>query len=296
MALEPAPRSSSRTSTRRCGEPAAARRCSEAASDCRQHALSWLRRGTRENERISDSPIATRGARSITFYAHPEIRHVAAGRDIVRDMPAPGRSRSCAVRSRWSSPSTWTCRTGRTADVRSAADPPDRGQSTSNRALDWRPACRYRRCAHLCPRARWGVGAIRSGFRDVVYVPPEQVRLAARTQADGGRGRTRLNARVARSQSRGYVLVGPGRWGSSDPWLGVPVKWPQISEARVIVECGLDTFPRRAEPGGRTFSRIVTSLGRGLPDDQPVPWATGGSMRSGSVRCRRPRRANICGA
>ncbi|MDD6952409.1 MAG: PEP/pyruvate-binding domain-containing protein, partial [Parabacteroides sp.] len=35
-----------------------------------------------------------------------------------------------------------------------------------------------------------------------------------------------------------YVLVGPGRWGSSDPWLGIPVKWPHISNAKVIVECG----------------------------------------------------------
>ena len=38
-------------------------------------------------------------------------------------------------------------------------------------------------------------------------------------------------------QEKGYVLVGPGRWGSSDSWLGIPVKWPHISNARVIVEC-----------------------------------------------------------
>ena len=41
-------------------------------------------------------------------------------------------------------------------------------------------------------------------------------------------------------QEKGYVLVGPGRWGSSDSWLGIPVKWPHISNARVIVECGLE--------------------------------------------------------
>ena len=40
---------------------------------------------------------------------------------------------------------------------------------------------------------------------------------------------------------QGFVLVGPGRWGSSDPWLGIPVKWPHISNARVIVECGFLT-------------------------------------------------------
>ena len=41
---------------------------------------------------------------------------------------------------------------------------------------------------------------------------------------------------------KNYVLIGPGRWGSSDPWLGIPVKWPHISAARVIVEEGLDTI------------------------------------------------------
>ena len=44
-------------------------------------------------------------------------------------------------------------------------------------------------------------------------------------------------------QEKGYVLVGPGRWGSSDSWLGIPVKWPHISNARVIVECGFLSNP-----------------------------------------------------
>ena len=39
-----------------------------------------------------------------------------------------------------------------------------------------------------------------------------------------------------------YVLIGPGRWGSSDYWLGIPVKWPHISAARVIVEAGLKNY------------------------------------------------------
>ena len=40
----------------------------------------------------------------------------------------------------------------------------------------------------------------------------------------------------------GYVLIGPGRWGSTDPWLGIPVKWPQISAARLIIESGLKNY------------------------------------------------------
>ena len=47
-------------------------------------------------------------------------------------------------------------------------------------------------------------------------------------------------------EGRNYVLVGPGRWGSSDTWLGIPVKWPHISAARVIVEAGLTNY--RVDP------------------------------------------------
>lgn len=59
-----------------------------------------------------------------------------------------------------------------------------------------------------------------------------------------------------------YVLVGPGRWGSSDPWLGIPVKWPNISGAKVIVEAGLRNF--RVEPSqGTHFFQNLTSMGVG---------------------------------
>lgn len=70
-----------------------------------------------------------------------------------------------------------------------------------------------------------------------------------------------LNTRM-RDEGRSYVLVGPGRWGSSDPFLGVPVKWTHISEAKVIVECGLERF--EVEPSqGTHFFQNVTSLGVG---------------------------------
>ena len=61
---------------------------------------------------------------------------------------------------------------------------------------------------------------------------------------------------------RNYVLVGPGRWGSSDPWLGIPVKWPHICNARVIVECGLANY--RVDPSqGTHFFQNLTSFGVG---------------------------------
>ena len=70
-----------------------------------------------------------------------------------------------------------------------------------------------------------------------------------------------LNRRM-RDEKRSYILVGPGRWGSSDPFLGVPVKWNHISEAKVIVECGIEKFD--VEPSqGTHFFQNVTSLGVG---------------------------------
>jgi len=58
---------------------------------------------------------------------------------------------------------------------------------------------------------------------------------------------------------KNYALIGPGRWGSSDPWLGVPIKWSQISQARVIVESGLDNY--RIDPSqGTHFFQNLTSF------------------------------------
>lgn len=71
----------------------------------------------------------------------------------------------------------------------------------------------------------------------------------------------KLNRRFL-DEGKHYVLVGPGRWGSSDTWLGIPVKWPNISAARVIVEAGLTNY--RVDPSqGTHFFQNLTSLGVG---------------------------------
>lgn len=63
-------------------------------------------------------------------------------------------------------------------------------------------------------------------------------------------------------EGKNYILVGPGRWGSSDTWLGIPVKWPHISAARVIVEAGLTNY--RVDPSqGTHFFQNLTSFGVG---------------------------------
>lgn len=64
------------------------------------------------------------------------------------------------------------------------------------------------------------------------------------------------------AEGKNYVLIGPGRWGSSDYWLGIPVKWPHISAARVIVEEGLKNY--HVDPSqGTHFFQNLTSFGVG---------------------------------
>ena len=72
---------------------------------------------------------------------------------------------------------------------------------------------------------------------------------------------SRINAKFL-DRGEHYVLVGPGRWGSSDSWLGIPVKWPNISAARIIVEAGLTNY-RVDSSQGTHFFQNLTSFGVG---------------------------------
>ncbi|NVO19202.1 MAG: phosphoenolpyruvate synthase [Bacteroidetes bacterium] len=107
----------------------------------------------------------------------------------------------------------------------------------------------------LYSKAALGNGTI-SGLKDVVYVklsgfdPAKNPETALKVAA--------LNEKF-QANKEFYILVGPGRWGSSDPWLGIPVKWPQISAARVIVESGLENY--RIDPSqGTHFFQNLTSF------------------------------------
>ncbi|MCL2649615.1 MAG: phosphoenolpyruvate synthase [Candidatus Azobacteroides sp.] len=100
---------------------------------------------------------------------------------------------------------------------------------------------------------------IQSDVFDIVYVKTESFQ-ASNNQLIAYEIE-KLNALFTEEQ-KGYVLVGPGRWGTSDPWLGIPVKWPYISNARVIVESGLENY--RIEPSqGTHFFQNLTSFGVG---------------------------------
>jgi hypothetical protein len=65
-----------------------------------------------------------------------------------------------------------------------------------------------------------------------------------------------------------YILIGPGRWGTRDRWIGIPVVWPQISNAKVIVETSLEGFPLDASSGSHFFHN-VTSMNVGYFCVQP---------------------------
>ena len=104
-----------------------------------------------------------------------------------------------------------------------------------------------------------GHGAVED-VSDVIYVKAGDNFSAANNQRIAEEIE-RINRQFL-DEGKGYVLVGPGRWGSSDPWLGVPVRWANISAARVIAEIALKNY--RIDPSqGTHFFQNLTSLGVG---------------------------------
>jgi len=95
---------------------------------------------------------------------------------------------------------------------------------------------------------------------DVVYVKADDDFTAANNPTIADQIE-QINRRFL-DEDKNYVLIGPGRWGSSDYWLGIPVKWPHISAARVIVEAGLKNY--HVDPSqGTHFFQNLTSFGVG---------------------------------
>ncbi|MCF8373579.1 MAG: phosphoenolpyruvate synthase [Bacteroidales bacterium] len=95
-----------------------------------------------------------------------------------------------------------------------------------------------------------------SDIKDFVYVKPESFHPSKTRDIATFIG-TLNDSFIAAKKN--YILVAPGRWGSSDPWLGIPVKWSQISAARLIVESGLENY--RIDPSqGTHFFQNLTSF------------------------------------
>jgi len=94
------------------------------------------------------------------------------------------------------------------------------------------------------------------GIHDIIYVKPESFNAARNKET--ALLIENMNAQFVKD-GKGYILIGPGRWGSTDPWLGIPVKWQQISAARIIIESGLKNY--RIDPSqGTHFFQNLTSF------------------------------------
>ena len=206
----------------------------------------------RENERISDSPF-DRGRKVITFNNILKYNTFPLA-EIVSDILRMGTEEMrCPVEVEFAvnmDVPAGQQQIFNLLQIRPIIDNQD------NRPIDWSSETPDH--ALIYGEQALGIGRM-NDISDIVYVKtPMFDSLATEKIADE---LLALNARM-RDEQRTYILVGPGRWGSSDPFLGVPVKWTHISEARVIVECGIEKFD--VEPSqGTHFFQNVTSLGVG---------------------------------
>ncbi len=206
----------------------------------------------RENERISDSPF-DRGRKVITFNNILKYNTFPLA-EIVSDILRMGAEEMrCPVEVEFAvnmDVPAGQQQIFNLLQIRPIIDNQD------NRPIDW--SCETPDNALIYGEQALGIGRM-NDISDIIYVKtPMFDSLATEKIADE---LLELNARM-RDEQRTYILVGPGRWGSSDPFLGVPVKWTHISEAKVIVECGIERFD--VEPSqGTHFFQNVTSLGVG---------------------------------
>lgn len=92
-------------------------------------------------------------------------------------------------------------------------------------------------------------------IRDVIYVDPEKFDKMKTRQMAQEIGEINHEMETQRKQ---YILIGPGRWGSRDPYTGVPVYWANISKARIIIEIGLPDFHLDASLGSHFFHNVTS--------------------------------------
>ncbi len=122
-----------------------------------------------------------------------------------------------------------------------------------NRSIDWSEVDTSK--AIIYAESALGAGMVTSQH-DIVYIKSDK--FSSLQTEKIAEELALFNSRM-QDEERGYILLGSGRWGSSDPFLGVPVKWQHISQAKVIVECGVKGF--EIEPSqGTHFFQNVTSL------------------------------------
>lgn len=101
-----------------------------------------------------------------------------------------------------------------------------------------------------------GMGnGIESNITDVVYVDPSKFN---KSQTEEIALEIEMINQKFMKADKNYILIGPGRWGTRDKWIGIPVRWPQISKAKIIVETDLHNFPLDASSGSHFFHNVVS--------------------------------------
>ena len=113
----------------------------------------------------------------------------------------------------------------------------------------------------------------RDGIRDIIYVKPEAFDTTETFEM--AKEIEELNQTLV-AEGRPYVLVGFGRWGTSDPFFGIPVTWPQISGAKVIVEATLEGVAPEMSQGSHFFHNVISFqilyFSVKHNDDLPINW------------------------
>ncbi len=206
----------------------------------------------RENERISDSPF-DRGRRVITFNNILKYNTFPLAEIVSEMLKLGAEEMRCPVELEFAvnmDVPQGEERVFNLLQIRPIIDNQD------NRSIDWSQVAPEK--SLIYGEQALGIGRM-NDLRHIVYVKTDGFSSLVTERI--GEELLALN-RTMRDRGESYILVGPGRWGSSDPFLGVPVKWTHISEAKVIVECGIPSF--EIEPSqGTHFFQNVTSLGVG---------------------------------
>ena len=113
-------------------------------------------------------------------------------------------------------------------------------------------------------------------MQDIIFVQPDRFDHAL--TRDIGVEIGKMN-RLLHREERPYLLIGPGRWGTADPWLGIPVQWGDISGVGAIVELQDGTVRAEASQGTHFFQNITSlgipylMVGEGQDDEsEPLDW------------------------
>ena len=211
-----------------------------------------------ENQRMVDSPIP-RGPKFVTF-AHILRYNTFPLTDIVKELLAIGQQEmNCCVEIEFAAnldkPSD-EARTFHVLQIRPISS------DSLDAEVDWSTIDEDG--AFIRSGSALGTGWVKD-TRDIVYIPKERFdKMKTKEMADEIAA---LNTRM-RDEGRGYILIGYGRWGTSIPSLGIPVKWSDISEVKALVECVLPDF--RIDPSqGTHFFQNLTSFNVGFVHVDP---------------------------